>query len=375
MYCKGLVLLAALVLQAAALPCAIRAEEGNASPKGEAAAGLATASSSPARDLQFSYAPSAANGDCRGRECAHWIAETEVSFLSARVRTGGRITMSFNDSTTPGTDMSITDQSGLFDYAVAPRLVLGRQFGEKWAVVARYWTLTDADSPFPELTPGTTPQPNFATFLSSNSAKLYTIDLEGVRSFSLGAWKFDVTAGGRHASLDVDSAVAAFGVFTTGNFVNLTLANGCSFNGNGFTGSLTARRQLGSSPFSLFAGCRGTAAYGHSDSYGRVYGAVASSPSAPLVGAATVMRNNADAEMEIFELQFGLQWEYRLACVPATAFFRSALEWQHWNFMGPPTGGAGFGGTIGNLTTNSFSSAGIGDTDLVGLTCAAGFTW
>ena len=38
-------------------------------------------------------------------------------------------------------------------------------------------------------------------------------------------------------------------------------------------------------------------------------------------------------------------------------------------------GGAGFGGTIGELTTNSFASAGIGGAHLVGLSLGTGFTW
>ena len=115
--------------------------------------------------------------------------------------------------------------------------------------------------------------------------------------------------------------------------------------------------------------------WGHTDSFGRAAGAVASSPSAPLVGAATVTRNNADGGLVIWELQTGLQCELKLRRYPATAFFRVAFEYQNWNTIGPPTGGAGFGGTIGTLTTNSFSSARLGDTELVGGTVATGFTW
>ena len=115
--------------------------------------------------------------------------------------------------------------------------------------------------------------------------------------------------------------------------------------------------------------------WGHSDSYGRAVGAVASSPSAPLVGAATVTRNNADSNLVISEFQLGVQFEFALRRIPANAFFRTALDYQYWDINGPPTGGAGFGGTIGNLTTNSFSSAGLGDTQLVGLALGTGFTW
>jgi hypothetical protein len=48
---------------------------------------------------------------------------------------------------------------------------------------------------------------------------------------------------------------------------------------------------------------------------------------------------------------------------------------QNWDFDAPPTGGAGFGGTIGELTTNSFASAGIGGLILEGVTFSTGLTW
>jgi hypothetical protein len=102
---------------------------------------------------------------------------------------------------------------------------------------------------------------------------------------------------------------------------------------------------------------------------------VASSPSAPLVGAATVTRNNAKSDLQIAEIQVGVEWDYALECIPANFFFRTAYEYQDWNIVGPPTGGAGFGGTIGELTTNSFSAAGLGDMQLNGLTFATGLTW
>ncbi|MBL9164464.1 MAG: hypothetical protein JNL18_17185 [Planctomycetaceae bacterium] len=102
---------------------------------------------------------------------------------------------------------------------------------------------------------------------------------------------------------------------------------------------------------------------------------MASSPSAPLGGAATVTRADADAELDTWEYQVGLYMGFPLRFVPASAFFRTALEYQKWHVVGPPTGGAGFGGTIGELTTISFASAGIGGANLVGRALGCGFTW
>jgi hypothetical protein len=206
-------------------------------------------------------------------------------------------------------------------------------------------------------------------------AHFRTADIELVRSFRPGRWKIDGTIGARHAHIGVDSDFLAFGVFTTGNFINLTLQNGFNFNGEGATSAFNVRRQIGNSPFSIFGSFRGSYLGGHTDSFGRSDGTVASSPSAPLVGAATVTRANADAELDIFEYQAGLQMDFALQRVPVNAFFRVAFEYQNWDVDAPPTGGAGFGGTIGEITTNSFASAGIGHAYLYGVALATGFTY
>lgn len=312
---------------------------------------------------------------CQQCSNSFWYVGADVLFLDINADSGGQITMSFNDTDTVGTDISIVDGHGLDDFGYAPRLTLGRQLSDKWAVAGRYFTLAAADSGFPELAPGTTPQPNFATFLSKNESRHYTIDLEAVRSFFRGKTKIDTSIGARHASLDVDSEVFAFGVFTTGNFVNLNLSNGSAFDGTGIVGGITFRRQIGDGPISIFFGGRSSKMWGRSDSFGRAVGSIAVSPNVPLIGAATVTRNNAESNLIINEFQLGLQFEFALRRIPATAYFRTALEYQDWDLNGPPTGGAGFGGTLGDLSTGSFASAGLGDTELVGLALASGFSW
>lgn len=303
-------------------------------------------------------------------------ASAEMLFLDINGDTGGRVTASFNDNTTVGTEISFNTGTGVQDeFGVGSRIVVGRQFSEKWGIAGRYFHFENTETGFPRLTPGTTPLPTFGTYTETDTLKMYSIDLEAVRSFNPGKTKIDYSFGGRQASLDVDSLFHAFGVITTGNFVNLNLSNGCAFDGAGITSALNVRRQIGDSPASLFLGARTSKMWNHSDSFGRSAGAVASSPSAPLVGAATVTRNNADADLVTWEAQAGVQLEFELRNYPATAFFRVAAEYQDWDINGPPTGGAGFGGTIGDLTTNSFSAAGLGDTELVGGAMAVGFTY
>lgn len=317
--------------------------------------------------------------DCDSDDCCSdgpfWYAGTEVTFLGYRIRSGGRITASFNDTGTPGVDLTLFSDRAQ-DFGYAPRLWLGRQFGEKWGIQARYWNLTDYHTGTPGSPPGTVNLPTFSTETEVSHTRLYTIDIEGVRHFTPGKWKLDGTFGARHGSIGTDSNVTVFGVVTSGNFVNLLLANGANFHGTGMTTSLTGRRQIGDSAASLFLGVRASELWGRTDSFGRSAGAVADAPDSPLVGAATVTRNNAIAEATIAELQVGVQWDWELHVLPMNAFFRTTFEYQHWNVNAPPTGGAGFGGTIGNLTTNSFAAAAADlDANLYGLSIATGFTW
>jgi hypothetical protein len=219
---------------------------------------------------------------------------------------------------------------------------------------------------------------NFATFEVGSTMEAYTADVEAVRSWwcdSFGGWKTDMFVGARDGHFVARNDFLGFGVFTTGNFINLTLQNGCKFDGAGVTYGGAVRHQIRNSHAWFFTSVRGSALDGKSDSFGRSDGTVASSPSAPLVGAATVTRAGADARMYILEVQSGVQWEFALEAIPANFFFRTAYEMQNWDFDAPPTGGAGFGGTIGEITTNSFASAGIGGLILEGITFSTGLTW
>lgn len=315
-------------------------------------------------------------GDCCYDHCGpSWFAGAEMTFMGYDARTGGRITMTLDDTGTVGTDYSVRDGDNAQSLAYTPRIWIGRQFGEKWGVVGRFWNLTDFTTHRPEPPPGAVNLTNFATKTEFDRARLHTVDIEAIRSFTPGNWKLDGTFGARQASIFTDAKIDVFGVFTPGNFVNLSLSNGFKFDGAGVTSALIGRRQIGQSNAHLFLSARASQLWGRTDSFGRVVGSVAASPSAPLVGAATVTRNNAIAELTIAEFQVGVQWDFPIESAPMLAFFRASFEYQNWNINGLPTGGAGFGGTIGTLSTNTFSSAGLGDAQLYGLAIATGFTW
>lgn len=106
----------------------------------------------------------------------------------------------------------------------------------------------------------------------------------------------------------------------------------------------------------LLAFATGGIAIGRSPDYysASVLGFMASSPSAPLVGAATVQRNNLADTVIGFSIGGGVE-------VKASEHLRLRTEYVYDNYgtvEHKPVGGAGFGGTIGDLTTNSFVSPG-----------------
>ena len=309
----------------------------------------------------------------------HLYAGTEFSALRIHSRTGGTTTASFSDTTAPGVSTrAFRERNGVDDWGFAPRIWLGAEILEGWSIQGRYWRLSDSDEHVPNANPaianvGT----NFATFEETDFVNASIADAEGMKSWQWGKWKADAFVGGRHAELRSESDFLGFGVFTTGNFVNLILQNGIDFDGAGVTYGGTLRRQIGNSHSFVYCTARGSELEGHTTSFARADGAIASSPSAPLVGAATVTRADADARMYIFELQGGWEYEQSLAFCPANFFFRVGYELQRWDIDGLPTGGAGFGGTIGEITTNSFASADARKAGLVveGVTLGTGLTW
>ncbi|WP_425619243.1 hypothetical protein NA78x_002981 [Anatilimnocola sp. NA78] len=303
-----------------------------------------------------------------------WFTAIEMTCLAADIRTGGVANLSFDDSGTVGTDVTLRGARGVNDFGFAPRIVVGRSFGPDWGIQARYWHLTEQANRNPER-PDVPQLPTFGTYYDQGRAEMFAIDLEGIRTFRTGAWTIDATLGLRHGYMRADGTMHAFGVVTTGNFVNIILASGSDTRGTGYTASLMGRRAFNDSPFSLYLGGRVSQVFGENDSYGRSAGTVASSPSAPLVGAATVSRNNAVGHITIGEMQAGFQYERPIYDSPLNFFFRAGVEYQHWVAEGPPVGGAGFGGTIGDLTTNSFASANLSSAQLIGVTFGTGLTW
>ncbi|RJT36419.1 hypothetical protein D3227_20240 [Mesorhizobium waimense] len=91
-----------------------------------------------------------------------------------------------------------------------------------------------------------------------------------------------------------------------------------------------------------------------SDTYGAsIFGVVADSPSAPLAGAATVTRSGVSKTVYGFSIGGGVE-------LKASEHLRLRTEYLYdqYKSVDIAVGGAGFGGTIGDITTNSFVSPG-----------------
>lgn len=307
----------------------------------------------------------------------NWFVAVEPMFVETTPRTGGLVNLRFDDSRTTGLDMHLRGGNGVESEAHAPRVSMGWRWndasGFSLGAQGRFFDLVNSTAGPARPAPGTTTLPNFATTSETSNLKLYSGDFEAVAGYSRWGFTLEATAGHRAAHFSADGEIEAFGVFTSGNFVELQFSNGSEFRGDGNVIGYTLAYQLERWPVSVFVGRRTATLDGKSDSFGRAVGAVASSPEAPLVGAATVRRNGASAtDMIMGETRFGMQADFGSPSARFRSFARLSFERIEWTLDGPPTGGAGFGGTIGNLTTNGFSSAGLGRVNLEGWSLSLG---
>jgi hypothetical protein len=304
-----------------------------------------------------------------------WFAGTEIVYLEIEAQTGGQATLTINDSDTAGTDMSLLDANGYDENDFAPRVFLGRHIWRGIGVAGRFFRLTDFDTHPPETVPGTTTLTNFSTESAVDRIELETTDAELTYHHDLADFRFAAAFGERWATFAAQSELESFGVFTSGNFHQIQLSNGSRFDGRGYTAALSVDYRVADWPLHVFVGYRTSDLDGESDSFGRAVGTLAVSPNPPLIGAATVTRNNVDeTDMTIDEWQVGVRFDFGLGQT-ARGFVHATYETQDWELDGPPTGGAGFGGTSSDITLNSFSSAGLGSADLKGIAFATGVRW
>ena len=270
-----------------------------------------------------------------------------------------------NDST-----VGLGNDDGFDRFTFSPRIWAGVQEG-CWAVLGRFWYMSDSSSGLNPLFPS--PGSGIGTF-NEERIKAYTADFEVSRVFCCGMSKVNFFLGGRYASFeagqgfDVSRLTSATDISYSNAFTDFT------FNGLGITTGFQGRTPIGCDTcISLVWGLRGSVLWGDANR------AVQTSDTGIDTGADATSINSAqssDCETAfIIEAQLGAQWDHELRCLPMSAFFRVAAEYQYWDL-----------GSGGNVSSTSFSSVSsgfatshgsIGDVDmnLIGLTVGCGFNW
>jgi hypothetical protein len=309
----------------------------------------------------------AISGTAASADSLSWLeridayASAGIGEVRARPDTGGNITITLNDNTTVGIEKSMVGGSGRATDAYLPVLQLGARFQViedlTVGIEGQYFSFSDSLSTVPLDAPGTTPLPTFGTYRETSLFDLKARDIAATVAYSRWGATAEAVVGLRDASFGARSEMEAFGVITSGNFLNLALSNGSYFKGDGAVFGLRLSYLLPQIPLRVIAGYTYAKLDGKSDSFGRSIGTVVSNPSTPLSGAATVTRNGASSKGLIHDQEYGLQYEFNRG----QSFARLSWMEKSLEIDGPPTGGAGFGGTIGDLTTNSFSAAGLGE--------------
>lgn len=285
-----------------------------------------------------------------------------VASVRANPESGGRITATFNDSGTPDVDKTLLIDGGRNSNAYLPTGTLGARFRQTdnftWGLELEAFSFSDGVAGTARDAPGTTPLTNFATYREESLFKLQGADISTTASYSRWGFTAQGQAGWGKGTYRARSELYTFGVFTTGNFVNLNLSNGAIFKGDGLVYGLGLAYAVPHMPINLFGRYKNSKLKGQTTAFGSAVGSVASSPSAPLVGAATVTRADAKATGTREDMELGLQYDFTAAS-RISSFVRLSWTRSDLKIRGRPTGGSGFGGTIGTLTTNSFSTAGM----------------
>lgn len=324
--------------------------------------------------------------DCCPPPCCptYWIAGVEATFLAPNLD-GGEVNYLLEDTiAAPAVSEGFgSDNADLDNLYIAPRLWVGVQRG-CWGIVARYWRLDSNNQAYDPyvFAPGAAEGISDLGYFTFNQLDMYTADIEGTYSFCCCNVKNTLSFGARYASAehttgldtigDVNDGAAGTGVISGGAYARR------SADGTGLTGSWYSRKPLfPCSCINVIGGLRGSVLWGDAIAISETRVA-AQTPS----GGGAISTNSAflaeDGAMFIGEAQLGLQWDYRVQCFPADAFFRIMAEYQYWNAGDGTTlatSFAGFGAAPNFSQGTASATADSLDIDLYGLSVGTGFTW
>ncbi len=330
------------------------------------------------------------DGCCPSPPPLFWTAGVEATFLSPDLNTFGT-GVSIEEFEYNRLDSASSFNDDVDSVYLAPRIWIGVQ-GCKWGANLRYWHLqageSSYDPPFGSHGDWDGPGsgiPNFG-FDSHNHLEAYTVDLEITRRLAVHDLWMQFSAGVRHAEIWQDEGVTASGVTDDSMMFAFGQANR-NTRGTGLVFGWYGRKPLyPCSCVHWFYNLRFSTLWGPTETYaetGVLVGAVtpeAVAAAGSVNGASTYVDDN----LFIGEVQLGLEWDYALRCLPANAFFRTAIEYQRW------TGGQGysaansFAGVVVDDGINpsvqaaegtAFAAADAPELELIGLSIGTGLTW
>lgn len=225
------------------------------------------------------------------------------------VKQEGGMTLTIDDATTPGLDVSRREGFSRKMDRTGDHLLLG--YRAQWN---RFWLGVEGD------------------FERNSLASL-------VNGKSVG--EFGSGAGGNMTCYVFATATDCIGLAMAGNLSVETKNHLRLMAGFVITPQLSGFFSIGKS-YGVVSGSIGASSGGF----------VISPPSAPLVGAATVTRNFAPQNLIGNTIGGGFEYKATDDLSIRGEYLRDTYTWSHL-----PIGGAGFGGTIGNVTTNGFAAA------------------
>jgi hypothetical protein len=273
------------------------------------------------------------------------------------------------DDGSVGADVEFAGDS-LRELQYSPRLWVGAK-RDCWGVVGRFWFLDACES---ESTLDFLTDDLFGYDVRSE-LEMYTIDLEVTRDLRLLACSRDVaSAGVRYASYGHEGRLVSLSDVITDSASFTSLASFSQItHGIGLTGALSGTRPICGSCVSYFYGARGSLLWGDSDVAALTQVSV-NDGAGNQVAAINEVGVSSEDPFAIVELQLGLQAEHRLKSYPASAFLRTAFEFQHW------TGDNGSAaalmqGTAGNSEVTTLTRTDGLDANLYGFSVATGVTF
>lgn len=309
--------------------------------------------------------------------CCHACCEAglyggvEGTFLAAVGEPEQTVTLT---NLTNGTTFSESSEPGL---GAGLRTWLGIQCNG-WGFRATYWHLEeDTVDAIP-----TVPQNNQPAFIKAFHLNIDTIDVEGTQKMCLGCWRIYSSFGGRWTEVDRNASVVGFGNVGGVDLFGLAVG-GVEMDGAGFTFSIGGVKPIACHyGWSWYWSYRGSWIWADIDVAAFTEANAVTQPPFGAGAANSVDVAFASEQDTVFisEIQWGVQYEHCLCCVPATCFFRAGVEVQHWDlgdafartgsfaFLagGPPA----FGGQV-----NASSDAHDGDLTLVGFTIGGGLSY